>query len=78
MHPPKPGHTSLSVCGSRARDVCLAEAAAEEVECGGTVNWLSSNYNVSAAIAISGNIQHDQEIPNRFVKVTVQTINDGI
>ena len=50
MHPPKPGHTSLSVCGSRARDVCLAEAAAEEVECGGTVNLLSSNYKVVGTV----------------------------
>ena len=79
MHPPKPGHTSLSVCGSRSREVCLAEAAAEEVKCGGMVNLLSSNYKViGTAITISGNILHGQELPNRFVKVAVQTITDGI
>ena len=33
---------------------------------------------IGTAITISGNILHGQKLTNRFVKVVLQTINDGI
>ncbi len=77
------GHSTLSVSSLSDHDihlpeVCLPEAAIEEVECGGTVNVLSSGYKpIGTGVTISGKILHGMELPHGFVKLAVQTIHDN-
>ena len=73
----KIGHSTLSITSNH--DVRLPEAAAtEDVECGGTVNMLSSEYKqIGTGLIISGNILHGMELPPGFVKLAIQTIHDN-